>query len=94
MPAEIATPSGDRLSHLQGDALVAESVDAAFATARPDAVVTAVGLVRGSPVDMASHVARNVVTAAREHGTRRIITLAGIQVHDAGDGALPFEFRC
>lgn len=93
-PAKIAIPAGDRVSHLQGDALVAESVDAAFVTARPDAVITTVGLVRGSPVDMASRVARNVVAATRKHGTRRVITLAGIQVHDAGDGALPFEFRC
>lgn len=94
-PAKIATPPRDgSVTHLRGDALAEADVEAAFAAARPDAVITAVGLVRGSPADTASRVSRNVVGCARRHGGgARLVTLAGIQVHDDGDGPLPWEFR-
>jgi putative NADH-flavin reductase len=94
-PAKISMPSStDRLEHLKGDALVAVDIDAAFASVRPEAVISTVGLSSDSPKDLVSRLAKNVVTSARSHGTRRIVVLAGIQVFDEGDGQLPLEFRC
>jgi putative NADH-flavin reductase len=92
-PAKISMPLTDSLVHLKGDAMVEADIDAAFDSARPEAVITTVGFVRGSPNDMGTRVAKNLVASARKYGTRRLINLAGIQVFDVGDGQLSLEFR-
>jgi putative NADH-flavin reductase len=92
-PSKISMPAGERCVHVKGDALSAESVEAAFAAAAPiDAVISTVGVSRDSPATAAMTIAQNYVASCRKHGVKRLILLAGVQVYEEGD-QLPFSFR-
>ncbi len=61
----------DRLSVVQGDALDPERVQAAMPG--HEAVVSALGVTGGSPLNVCSEAAKNIVAAMRSAGVRRLV---------------------
>ena len=87
-PAKLSLPPNAALTVVQGDAYDAVSFDAAVATARPDAVISTLGHVKGSPPDLLRVALRNATDACAKHGVRRLVILGGILWARPGD-ALP-----
>src|SRR3712207_4310955 len=65
----------ERLTVIPGDVLDPRAV--ADTVAGSDAVLSAVGQVKGSPRTLQTDATRNVVAAMRESGVRRLVTLSG-----------------
>jgi putative NADH-flavin reductase len=68
---------------VQGDVTDPKIVDGALAGA--DAVFSALGHAKGSPPNIFSKAASNVVTSMRIHGVKRIVVLTNTAVKDPGD---------
>lgn len=73
----------ERLSVVKGDVLDGERVEAAVAEA--DAVLAALGHVKGSPEDVQTEGARRIVEAMRRRGVRRLVSLTGAGVRAEED---------
>jgi len=68
---------------VQGDATDPKIVDEAVAGA--EAVLCALGHAKGSPPDLFSKSASNIVTSMSAHGIKRLVVLTNIAVKDPGD---------
>ena len=94
-PSKLSVPpEPERCIHIKGDAMSAADVDAAFAEARPEAVISTIGIKPGAPMppEWAITMGNTYLAACRKHGTKRLIMLGGVQVLEEGD-QLPFMFR-
>ncbi len=72
-----------KLRVVQGDVTDPKTVD--DAVAGTEAVLSALGHAKGSPPDLLSKSASNIVTSMRAHGIKRFVGLTNIAVKDAGD---------
>ena len=68
---------------VQGDASDPKIVDEAVAGT--EAVLCALGHAKGSPPNLLSKSASNVITSMRAHGVKRLVVLTNIAVKDPGD---------
>jgi putative NADH-flavin reductase len=73
----------ERLRLVQGDAMDAAKVSEAVVGA--DAVLVALGHTKNTPADMQAVASRHIVTAMKEHGVRRLVSLTGAGVRDPKD---------
>jgi putative NADH-flavin reductase len=73
----------DRLKFVQGDSANLAQVREAVKGA--DAVISALGPVKGSPKDLLVTAQRNIIEAMQQEGVRRYVTLTGAGVRDAQD---------
>lgn len=83
----------ERLHVVQGDAMNATDVEKAIAGT--DAVITALGHVKGSPPDVQTVATRNMVNAMKKHNIRRLVSLSGAGVPAEQDqpGAIDHVIR-
>jgi putative NADH-flavin reductase len=81
----------ERLRTVKGD--VADRAALAAVLPGHDAVISALGQVRGSPPDLLRSAAAAVVAAMREAGVRRLILQSGAAVHVPGDPPPPLMQR-
>lgn len=72
-----------RLRVKQSDIYEAKAVESAIAG--QDAVLSALGPVRGGPKDVMGAAARNIVAGMKSTGVRRLVTLTGAGVAQPGD---------
>lgn len=79
----------ERLIEVQGDARDPEAVGRVIAGT--DAVLSALGPVRGGPADTMTLAARNLTTVMPGAGVRRLITLTGAGVPHEGDRPGPID---
>ena len=82
-PAKLGGLTHDRLAVVQGDALDAAHVRRVIDGA--DAVVLTLGPTKGSPDQMMTRAAENVVSAMKATGVRRVVTETGAGVPDPKD---------
>ena len=68
---------------VQGDVTEPKIVDEAVSGA--DAVFSALGHAKGSPPDIFSKAASNIVTSMHTHGVKRLVVLTNFAVKDPGD---------
>lgn len=73
-----------RLTVVQGDVMNPDDVDRAI-TADVDAVISALSPVKGSPSDMLSQAADNILAAMHRHGIKRLIYMTGAGVPSVED---------
>lgn len=76
----------ERLSVARGDVLDQAAVDAAVAGR--DAVISALGINRGSPKTIHADGTKRIVAAMERHGVRRYIGLSAFGAGDSRDGSL------
>jgi putative NADH-flavin reductase len=86
--AYVRTPSklpvhNERLTIMQGE--MNESAKVAAAIAGSDAVISALGPVKGGPKDIMAASARNIVAAMDQAGVRRLVYATGAGVEDPQD---------
>jgi len=81
-PAKL-TLAHERLRVVQGDATDARAVEEAVRGA--DAVLSALGHVKGSPKDVQTVATKNIVAAMKKHGVTRLVSLTGAGVPDPQD---------
>jgi len=86
--ALVRTPSKLGMTHanlttIQGDAM--NAADVAKSLHGVDAVVNALGHVKGSPDDLQTVVIEHVLTAMKTHNIKRLVTLSGGGVRLRGD---------
>jgi len=74
---------------IQGDVTDPKTVDEAVAGA--DAVLCALGHAKGSPPDLFSKSASNIVTSMNTQGVKRLVVLTNIAVRDPGDSPRPYH---
>ncbi len=79
----------DRLTVIQGDAMNAADVDKAVQGA--DAVLSALGQRKDSPVDMQTVAIRNIINAMQKYGVKRLVSLTGAGVDAPQDKPKPFN---
>lgn len=87
-PAKVHRPHPD-LTVVQGDARDPQAL--ARLVGGTDAVLSALGPVPGGPHDTMTLAARGLVTLMPTHGLRRLITLTGAGVPQAGDRPKPID---
>ena len=75
--------SHERLTIVRGDVTDGSAVEEAVSG--QDAVVSALGHVKGSPKDVQTRGTENVVAAMKKHGVRRLVSLTGAGVRAEGD---------
>lgn len=68
---------------VRGDVLDPATVEDVVAGS--DAVISVVGHVGGSPEDLQTRAAENIVAAMKKHGVKRLVSLTGAGVRDPGD---------
>ena len=85
-PARVGV-THDRLRVVQGDALDPGAVERTVEGAQ--AVVNALGHVKGSPKDLQVTFVNHLLPAMRRHGVRRLVSLTGAGVADPGDRPKP-----
>ncbi len=73
----------ERLTVVQGDVLDGARVSDVIAGA--DAVLSVIGHTKGSPANLQTDAVRHMIAAMQQHGVRRLISLTGAGVRDAGD---------
>ena len=86
--ALVRTPAKLDLAHpnltvVQGDVTDAEAV--ARVVDGADAVLSALGPVKGGPASMLTQATRNVIAAMRQHGVQRVVIVSGAGVPDPLD---------
>lgn len=81
-PAKLPV-SHANLTTIKGDASDAAAVERAIAGS--DAVISALGQVKGSPKDIQTTATRNIVAAMERHGVRRLVSLTGAGVPASQD---------
>jgi putative NADH-flavin reductase len=75
--------SDERLTVVRGDVTDGSAVERAVSG--QEAVVSALGHVKGSPKDVQTRGTANIVAAMEKHGVRRLISLTGAGVRAEGD---------
>ena len=75
--------SYEGLRLVEGDVLIPSRVEQTVAGA--DAVLSALGHTKTSPKDVHARGTENIVAAMKKHGVRRLVSLTGAGVRDAGD---------
>ncbi len=78
-----AFPDSDRLEVFEGDAMDENAVK--LATTGADAIISALGHGTDTPANMQAKSMRNIISACRSHGIKRLISLTGSGVRDPGD---------
>lgn len=81
-PSRLGT-SHERLTVVRGDVTDGSAVERAVSGR--DAVVSALGHVKGSPKDVQTRGTENIVAAMKKHGVRRLVSLTGAGVRAEGD---------
>ena len=84
-PSKLEAPGA--LTVVEGDVMDADAVRPAIGGGggSPDAVIFAAGPVKGSPPNMLSTAASNIISAMKDAGVRRLVWLTGAGVMDARD---------
>jgi putative NADH-flavin reductase len=75
--------SGEGLMVFQGNVLNEKDVDRTLEGCQ--AVINVIGHVKGSPPDLQTVASRNIVSAMKQHGIKRLIDLTGGGVNVEGD---------
>jgi putative NADH-flavin reductase len=87
IPARLAyqgVPAGQRMRTVTADVMDPAAIGPAVAGA--DAVVSALGPRGTGPTTVSQDSARSIIRAMRDHGVRRLLTVSGSIVTDAGEG--------
>ncbi len=88
-PGKLDVAGRGKLRVVEGDVLIPFRVEEAVAGT--DAVLSALGHTKTSPKDVQTRGTRNIVAAMKKHGVRRLLSLTGAGVREAGDRPKPVD---
>lgn len=83
-PARLTVPTDQRLQVVTADVMDPAAISPAVAAA--DAVISAVGPRGGGPTTVSCDSVRSIIAAMQKTGARRLVTISGSIVADAGEG--------
>jgi putative NADH-flavin reductase len=85
-PARLTNPSGERLTIVTADAMDPAAI--APAIAGSDAVLSVIGSPASGPTSVLTDSAHSIVKAMQTADVRRLVTITGSMISDAGDGPI------